>query len=662
LAVFLGTKSARAQSEPVQVLRIHFTNQTQLDRLAATADVWEVVHEAGYAIVGATHEEERRLARLGYGVSLDAERTRQARMLTTPGAFGGDASAAGIIGFPCYRTVDETYTDLATLANNHPTLARWEDMGNSWLKTQDPAAGDDLRVLVLSNQQSAAPKAVFWLLAAVHARELTTAELAVRFAESMVARYGRDPDVTWLLDHTEIHIVPYGNPDGRREAEKLILWRKTVADGDGCFVNNPPWSYAGVDLNRNGSYGWQGCGTGNCSSSQPCEQTYRGPAAASEPETQALEAYARRIFSDQRGPAADDAAPADATGLFISLHSYSELVLFPWGWLAEPTPNAAELQTLGRKFGYFNDYAVCQVSQPGCLYRADGTNDDFVYGELGVAAFTFELGEFFFESCSAFEETILPDNLPALVYAAKAARRPYAAPAGPEVTQLTTVPMPVAPGSRLTVTATLDDTRYASNGFGEEPVQAIGDLRYSLDGPSWLAAPTTLSPDEEEPAATVVTRTFTLETAGLAVGRHQLWVEGQDSAGNWGVPSTLFIDISEDKRALTVQHPSTLVAAVDTRRSFTLTVTNTGQIRDEYTVKVTDSPWPVQVSSTTLSLEPGMDGQVQVEVSIPRAAVRELNSTIRLAVASTVEPWVEQPVPVLIDLANQRLYLPIAGR
>ncbi|NIV31744.1 MAG: peptidase M14, partial [Anaerolineae bacterium] len=82
-----------------------------------------------------------------------------------------------------------------------------------------------------------------------------------------------------------------------------------------------------------------------------------------------------------------------------------------------------QLETLGRKFGYFNGYEVCQSGEPGCIYATTGTTDDWAYGELGLAAYTFELGTAFFQGCSYFEGTILPRNLPALLYAFKAARR-----------------------------------------------------------------------------------------------------------------------------------------------------------------------------------------------------------------------------------------------
>ena len=88
----------------------------------------------------------------------------------------------------------------------------------------------------------------------------------------------------------------------------------------------------GVDLNRNSSFKWGACDGTSCSSPFACDITYRGSGAASEPETLAIENYLRSIFADQRGPADEDPVSVQASGLMITLHSYGEQVLFPWGW------------------------------------------------------------------------------------------------------------------------------------------------------------------------------------------------------------------------------------------------------------------------------------------------------------------------------------------
>lgn len=543
-AVRIGAAPRSELDGPV-VARVYFTDQADLNRLAGRLDVWEVDHNERYFVALLAPEQYAALVTAGYRVEIDAAKTA----LLELGIRSTSQQTEGIPGFACYRTVEETYSDMAQLAIDHPHLATWIDIGDSWDKTTPGgSSGYDIKVLVLTNKEITTPKPAFILMGALHARELPTAELAARFAEDLIARYGEDPDVTWLLDYHELHVIPIANPDGRKWAEGGELWRKNTNSTDGCHTRSPPSSYYGVDLNRNSSFKWNACVSGSCSSSNACAATYRGRAPASEPETQAIQTYVASVLADQRGPQDTDPAPVDATGLFITLHSYGELVLFPWGWSPTPAPNDAHLETLGRKFGYFTGYTVCQSGEPGCIYATDGTTDDWAYGELGIAAYTFELGAGpFFEPCETFTSSTVPDIMPALEYAFKAARRPYEAPAGPDTLTLSITPTVATPGTPVTLTAVADDTRYDSNGWGTEPTQAISAARLSIDAPPWLGTTTTyplVAHDGTFDAATESVQT-TIDTAGLAPGRHLLFVESQDAAGHWGVPSAIFLPIVE---------------------------------------------------------------------------------------------------------------------
>ncbi|MEZ4583483.1 MAG: M14 family zinc carboxypeptidase [Caldilineaceae bacterium] len=326
----------------------------------------------------------------GFTAAVDAELNR--RVADGAVRVAGDQTS----GIPWLRLLPHRRGDLRrfALAAAHPDLATWTDIGDSWAKEQGEG-GYDIFALRLTNRAIPGPKPKFVLMAAIHAREYTTAELATRFAERLIAGYGTDPDITWLLDYHELHVIPQINPDGRKRAEAGVLWRKNVNSEATAFC---PASSYGIDLNRNSSFQWNQCDGFGCSSGYACDLTYRGPSAASEPETNVIQDYLAAQFPDRRGAAIDAVAPADTDGLFISLHSYSELVLFPWGWTGQASPNFTALQTLGRKFGYFTGYEVCQAGSSGCLYQTDGTTDDWSYGTLGVASYTFELGTWFFES------------------------------------------------------------------------------------------------------------------------------------------------------------------------------------------------------------------------------------------------------------------------
>ncbi len=533
-------------AEEAGVARVYFTDQADLNRMAATYDVWHVHHSSAiqsrYFVALLSTSELTELRAAGYRVELDEQRTAQLYLYPVLAS----TPQAGIPGFPCYRTLTETYSDLGILATTYPTLARWVDIGDSWDKAtaaSDP--GFDLHALVLTNQAIQIEKPVFFLMAAIHAREYATAELATRFAEHLINNYGIDADITWLLDYTEIHIVPQANPDGRVRAEGNVLWRKNT-NRDSCPNENPFFSYYGVDLNRNSSFKWNGCEGSGCSTNQGCFDTYRGTTPASEPETQALETYMTALFPDQRGPEDTAAVAADATGLMISLHSYGQLVLFPWGWRSTPSPNHTALETLGRKFGYFNGAEICQAGEPGCIYQTDGSTDDWAYGELGVAAYTFELGTSFFEQCTYFEENLVDQNLVALRYAAKAARRPYQTPAGPETIQVTASITSTLTGPALAIQATANDTRYDSNGWGIEPSQVISAARLSIDAPSWITTTQryTMTATDGLLDTSIESLTGVIDISGWGIEKRLILVEGQDAAGNWGAPTALFVEIS----------------------------------------------------------------------------------------------------------------------
>ena len=517
------------------VVRAYYDDRRMVDALAAVLEPWEVHHDEGWLLAAGGPREMQALLDLGFRLELDAARTAE---LVAP-RVAPDGQLAGIPGFPCYRTVEETFASAAALAAAHPGLATWLDVGDSWEKTQPGgAAGHDLWVLRLTNSALPGPKPRLFVLASIHAREYAPAELATRFAEHLVGNYGLDADVTWLLDHHEIHLLLQGNPDGRKIAETGVYRRKNTDNDDGCS-NTAMW---GVDLNRNFEFGW-GCCAG--SSGDPCVEVYRGPESVSEPEAAAVQAYLRAQFPDQRLPDLGSAAPAGATGVFVDLHSYGDLVLWPWGFTKAAAPNSSALQTFGRKMAYWNGTKPEQASS---LYVTDGATDDFAYGDLGVAAYTFEVGRTFFEPCYSFEGSILPGNVPALIYAAKAARTPYQTPAGPDARDLALLPAAaVGRGGTVQVRATLDDTRYSAAN-GSEPVQSVVAGELYVDAPPWAEGATPVAqpllPLDGALDASVEAVQASLSTAGLEPGRHTLYLRGRDAAGNWGAFSAVFLHVT----------------------------------------------------------------------------------------------------------------------
>lgn len=551
LSAQASSDDAFAGSGPWMV-RAWFGTDDAIREVASWGDHFQLDRKLHFVRILADPDRLDALRALGFYVEVDAASTalirhaEEANRLAAEARDRGETPAAGIPGFPCYRTVEETFASAQAIVAAHPTLATWNDIGDSWDKvTAGGPAGYDMMVLKLTNSAIPGPKPVLFVTSAIHAREYTTAELMTRFAEQLVNGYGIDADATWLLDFHEIHLLLQTNPDGRKFAEGGDLWRKNT-NQNYCGATS---TSRGADLNRNFAFQWNCCGG---SSSSQCSETFHGASAGSEPEVQAVENYMLAVFPDQRPPTfPGGGAPDTATGVFLDVHSFSDLVLWPWGGTATPTDNGTALTTLGRRFAWFTGYTPEQSIN---LYATDGTTLDFAYGNLGVAAFTFELGNDFFEACSSFESAVLPTNLGAVLYAAKVARTPYMTPGGPDSRALGLVPSQVAPGDPATLHVTIDDTRF-SNVNGTEPLEAITAGEVYVDLAPWQVGATAipLTADDGLFNSTVEAASATLATGALASGRHILYVRGEDAGADWGPVSALFLYVVDPATAPFVQ-------------------------------------------------------------------------------------------------------------
>ncbi len=522
--------------------------QTQLDRLGLNHDVVssDGVHDRGMraAYVVLNERDLDRAVSLGLRAFEDDEATTLWRSKQPTNALADVAASVasrrggGIAGFSCYRTVEETYADLMALATANPKLATWVDLADSWEGTRE------VRALRVTNSASSYDKAPFILIAATHAREYTTAETATRFAEMLVNGFGADAEITAILNTTEIHIVPIHNPDGRKKAEvtPTTFWRKNTNSTNGSCADDD----VGVDLNRNsGGLFWQDSNGGF--STNPCSETYSGPSHASEPETVAIDDLMQGAFTDQRGTELGDAAPADAQGLFISLHSYGRLILYPWEHRFTNPPNHDDLRSLGRRMGHhLPGYDACQ----DCLGSASGTNVDEAYGRYGVAAYTLELGTTFHQSCSSgstnFEDDIWPQASAALQFSAKAARRPYQEPKGPQVRDVVFGGGPVTAGTSVAISGVADDTVFSEQGDAAvEPTENIVAVYYSIDEPPWtVGLLSSLDPTDGAFNDEVVDPfDGSIDTTGLAPGTHLVYLVAEDASGQKGVATAVFLEI-----------------------------------------------------------------------------------------------------------------------
>ena len=534
------------------VLRVYVHNPRDVSRL--TRGPWDVLEARGkdYLLVQGDDATLTALQRAGFTVQID-------HVLDTSSALAPFSYDGG------YHTVAEHYQHMDDVVRQHPTLALTVTYGISWLRSVSPTAGYDLRAICIThlkpgdctlNPETVKPR--FFLMAALHARELTTAELAWRWIDYLVNNDGIDPNVTALLEYHEMWVVPVANPDGRAIVEQggnaPYLQRKNADD----LVNNLPvtclsptdpyyeFYQPGVDLNRNASFMWGVAGA----STSPCDQAYLGAAQASEPEEQALEWLMGSLFPHQRGSSITDtsyAAPITTTGIMLTLHSYANLLLLPWSWTDcsdQPcppdlrAPNDVPLRALAFHMSYYNGYSAGQSSE--VLYAASGTSDDWAYAALGIPGFTFEVGpNLSGDPCTGFtppyscqDSLFWPQNVGAFLYAAQVAGQPYTLGLGP-VTQMPTSTLLAPINSTTRFTATLYGDLYGNAGVDRPAAQTIQAARFTLDTPPWVSGSISTSMMLGGPLTTTQVVTGTLP-GDLAPGRHWLFVQGQDTNGNWG--------------------------------------------------------------------------------------------------------------------------------
>ena len=444
-----------------------------------------------------------------------------------------------------YLTVNGIYQRLHEIAAAYPSITELRDYGDSYSKTVGGVstpdgqrlAGYDLLALKITNQAIAGPKPVLFLMAGIHAREIATPEIALRFADWLTQNYGRDGDATWLVDQHEIWVLPTTNPDGHWYVEAGTrapynggpwMWRKNGHSYGSAAWPPSVYDQYGVDLNRNFAFDWGTQGV----EWAPSSQTYPGPAAASEPETQALQNLLGSVFPDQRGPLNSDAGPDTTTGMFISLHQFGQLVLWPWSDTKSPAPNAEGLSAIGLKLATYNAY----TAGPGAttLYFTSGGAEDWTYGTLGVPSYTFEMGQEFMPSYATVDSTLWPENHEALLYAAKIAGTPYLTALGPDANQVTVGDA----GTSYLVRAAIDDT---ANGG-----QAVAAAAYYLDVPPWRsgAVAHAMAAADGHFGSSLETVTASVPLSSLEPGLHVVYVRGQDAAGHWGPCSAELLQVN----------------------------------------------------------------------------------------------------------------------
>eukprot|EP01111_Echinosteliopsis_oligospora_P014984 TRINITY_DN5784_c0_g1_i2.p1 TRINITY_DN5784_c0_g1~~TRINITY_DN5784_c0_g1_i2.p1 ORF type:complete len:403 (-),score=89.33 TRINITY_DN5784_c0_g1_i2:63-1271(-) len=255
--------------------------------------------------------------------------------------------------FAAFHTYSEIVTQLKSYASSYPSLVTYNASIGKTIQ------GNSIPSVVLSGSGNNKKK-IFWSCQQ-HAREWIASHTCMYMIDQLVTKYATDSSIKALLDKSIIHIVPLSNPDGYLYSwSSSRLWRKNRRANNGGTY--------GVDLNRNWNDHWGGEG----SSGTPSSDTYRGTKAFSEPETVAISSYVLLNGPFSAG---------------IDWHSYSQLILRPYGW-SESTPyNEKEAKHVGDTMAD-KIYSVHKKQYDSIasweLYPTTGSAQDWYFSEASI--------------------------------------------------------------------------------------------------------------------------------------------------------------------------------------------------------------------------------------------------------------------------------------
>ncbi|XP_030266223.1 carboxypeptidase B2 [Sparus aurata] len=262
-----------------------------------------------------------------------------------------------------YHSLEDIYYWINRTQQDNPATVEVILIGSSSEKRP-------LYVLKLSMNNRPNKKAM-WIDCGIHAREWVSPAFCLWFVRHSLSFYRQNQDITHILDNMDVYVLPVMNPDGYYYTWTTNrMWRKnrSVSKRGGCI---------GVDLNRNFDANW--CTEG--ASDEPCTEIYCGEFPESEPETQAVADFLRKN--------------KDTVQLYLTIHSYSQMLLFPYSCTVEEAENHRDLLEMAQEAAqkirryYRNNYRYGSGAKT--IYLAPGGSDDWAYN-LGIKySFTFEL-------------------------------------------------------------------------------------------------------------------------------------------------------------------------------------------------------------------------------------------------------------------------------
>jgi len=310
------------------------------------------------------------------------------------------ASAEHSMTWTEYHTLEDMYTFLDYLEATYDFVST-EVIGHTF-------EGRDMRVAKVCKGECGSKPAV-WIDGGIHAREWISPATVTWMLRELVENDAEHSDLTENMDW---YILASHNPDGyaySRETNRM--WRKTRSDSGGCTNQ----TNQGVDANRNWGFHWAEGG----SSDDPCHGLYMGPEPFSEIENRNVRDFIL--------------ARKDKFIFYNSIHSYSQLILLPWGYTRDLPEDYDDMLSVALAGADALTAVHGEIYETGCipcvLYIAAGNSVDWAKGEAGIKySISMELrdtGEYAFllppeqiiptaEETWAFHQTIMREILRSL--------------------------------------------------------------------------------------------------------------------------------------------------------------------------------------------------------------------------------------------------------
>jgi len=382
---------------PRKLIRVATGNWSAAQWRAAFTSSWDVVEvdpAQKYLVAIATPAEVESLHNAGtvFAVLYDNLEAREAQLRADD-------------YFDHFHDYQRTLAEIQRAAADYPDLVQITDLGEAWEKTQGLADRDIWAVKISDHPELQEDEPEVLIIGQHHAREIITQEIVLDYMNYLLSNYGLDPYVTYLVEHRQIWLVPVLNPDGMDYVFYHDMWwrKNRRRNASGSF---------GVDLNRNYGFEWGYDNAGSSPSSS--NETYRGTAAFSEPETAALR----------------DFVAAHQFRVALSYHSFGNYVIYPWGYADGPTPDHASFVALADSIVAYNHYLPGTGLQT-VGYPVNGDSDDWFYGEQAaknkVFSMTLEVGngtDFFNPDTTRIQPLILENRGPNLFITYAAGEEP----------------------------------------------------------------------------------------------------------------------------------------------------------------------------------------------------------------------------------------------